>query len=85
MGMTLFELKEKIATLNAGISADADWIAEKAADPSVEMKDITTKEAHRKELTARRDMLQAQHDAMEEAQRRQLERKEKASPVGLIE
>lgn len=85
MGMTLFELKEKIATLNAGISADADWIAEKAADPSVEMKDITTKEAHRKELTARRDMLQAQHDAMEEAQRRQLERKEKASPAGLSE
>lgn len=85
MGMTLFELKEKIATLNAGISADADWIAEKAADPSVEMKDITTKEAHRKELTARRDMLQAQHDTMEEVQRRQLERKEKASPVGLSE
>lgn len=85
MGMTLFELKEKIATLNAGISADADWIAEKAADPSVEMKDITTKEAHRKELTARRDMLQAQHDTMEEVQRRQLERKEKASPAGLSE
>lgn len=67
--MTLFELKEKIATLNAAIEADAAWIAEKAADPAVAMADITAKKAHRDELVTRRDMLQAQHDELEAAQK----------------
>ncbi len=70
--MTLFELKEKLATLNAAIKADADWIAEKAADPTVPMEDIKTKTAHRDELTERRDLLQKQHDEMEEQQREAL-------------
>ncbi len=67
--MTLFELKEKITTLNAAIKADADWIAEKAADPAVPMEEIQAKTAHRDELTERRDLLQKQHDEMEEQQR----------------
>lgn len=70
--MTLFELKEKIATLNAAIKADADWIAEKAADPTVKMEEINTKTAHRDELVARRDLLQKQHDEMESQQREHL-------------
>jgi HK97 family phage major capsid protein len=70
--MTLFELKEKIATLNAAIKADADWIAEKAADPTVKMEEINTKTAHRDELVARRDLLQKQHDEMEAQQREHL-------------
>ena len=41
--MTLFELKEKLATMNAAIKADADWIAEKAADPTISMDEIKTK------------------------------------------
>ncbi len=67
--MTLFEMKEKMATLQSAIAADAAWIAEKAADASVAMEDITTKKAHRDELQSRYDMLKAEHDAMEEAQR----------------
>lgn len=67
--MTLFELKEKLATMNAAIKADADWIAEKAADPTVPMEEIKSKTAHRDELTQRRDLLQEQHDAMENAQK----------------
>jgi HK97 family phage major capsid protein len=70
--MTLFELKEKLATLNAAIKADADWIAEKAADPTVPMDEIKTKTAHRDELTERRDLLQKQHDEMEKQQREAL-------------
>ena len=70
--MTLFELKEKLATLNAAIKADADWIAEKAADPTVDMKDITAKTTHRDELVVRRDLLQKQHDEMEKQQREHL-------------
>lgn len=70
--MTLYELKEKLATLNAQIKADADWIAEKAADPTVPMDEIKTKTSHRDELTERRDLLQKQHDEMEKQQKNAL-------------
>lgn len=81
--MTLFELKEKIATLNAAIQADADWINEKAADPNTAMADVTAKKAHRDDLITRRDLLQAQHDEMEDAQRKALEQKEKINPANM--
>lgn len=67
--MTLFELKEKMATIKAAILADANWLAEKAADPSTEMKDIEEKQAHRDELQKRYDTLKAEHDRMEIEQR----------------
>lgn len=72
--MTLFELKEKMATLDASINADAEWIAEKAADPSVAIDEINAKKSHRDELVSRRDMLKAQHDEMEANQRAALEK-----------
>jgi len=55
--------------MNAAIKADADWIAEKAADPTVPMEEIKAKTTHRDELTERRNLLQEQHDAMEAAQK----------------
>ena len=33
--MTLFEIKEKMSTLKTAILADANWLAEKAADPAI--------------------------------------------------
>ena len=66
---TLFELKEKMATMQAAIAADSEWIAEKAADPNTSMEEINQKKTHREELTARYDLLKAQHDDMEAAQR----------------
>ena len=36
--MTLFELKEKMATLSDAIEADAQWIREKSADASSKSK-----------------------------------------------
>lgn len=77
--MTLFELKEKLATMNAAIKADADWIAEKAADPTVSMDEIKTKTTHRDELTERRNLLKAQHDEIEEQQRQALSVQQKSS------
>lgn len=77
--MTLFELKEKLATMNSAIKADADWIAEKAADPTVLMADINAKTAHRDEMVTRRDLLQKQHDEMEAQQRDHLKGK---NPTG---
>ena len=55
--MTLFELKEKMAVLQQQINADAEWIAEKAADPAVGMEEINSKKSHRVELQTRYDML----------------------------
>lgn len=67
--MNLYDLKEKLATLNAAIAADASWIAEKAADPTIPMDEIKTKTAHRDELTERKNLLQVQHDELEKQQR----------------
>ena len=67
--MNLYDLKEKLATLNAAIAADASWIAEKAADPTIPMDEIKAKTTHRDELTERRNLLQQQHDEMEKQQK----------------
>ena len=66
---TLFELKEKMATMQAAINADAEWIAEKAADPNTSMDEINAKKTHRDEMTARFELLKKEHDEMETAQR----------------
>ena len=67
--MTLFELKEKMATMQAAILADANWLAEKAADPNTPMDEIKAKQDHRDEMQKRFDILKAEHDAMENQQR----------------
>lgn len=67
--VTLFELKEKMATLQAAIAEDAAWIAEKAADPSTPMEEINAKKAHRDELQSRFHMVKAEHDDMEAKQK----------------
>ena len=67
--MTLFEMKEKLNMLKAAILADANWLAEKAADTSVTMEEIEEKKAHRADLQNRYDTLKAEHDRMEEEQR----------------
>lgn len=67
--ITLFELKEKMATMQAAIAADAEWISEKAADPNTPMEEISQKKAHRDELAERYALLKKEHDDMEQAQR----------------
>jgi HK97 family phage major capsid protein len=66
---TLFELKEKMAELSASIKADAEWIAEKAADPATPIDDINAKKAHRDELQTRLAEIKGVHDEMEAMQR----------------
>jgi len=67
--ITLFELKEKVATMDAEIKAVAEWIAEKAADPNTPMEEIQQKQTRRDEMQARYDLLKKEHDDMESAQR----------------
>lgn len=83
--MTLFELKEKMATLSAAIGADAAWIAEKAATPETSMDELNQKAAHRDELQKRFDMLKAEHDKLEEEQRVAVERKQQEQDAGNVQ
>ncbi len=70
--MTLFEMKEKLFSLNNERKGIADWLAEKAADPNMSMEEIKAKQAKLEELTQRIGILQKAHDEEEEAQRKQL-------------
>lgn len=67
--MTLFEIKEKMSTLKTAILADANWLAEKAADPAIKPEEIEEKKAHRDDLQMRYDTLKAEHDRLEAEQR----------------
>jgi HK97 family phage major capsid protein len=66
---TLFELKEKMATLQEQMSADRNWIVEKSADPTVPMAEIEEKQKHLEEIQKRYDNLKAEHDRVEKEQR----------------
>lgn len=66
---TLYELKEKMAILGEQIAEDANWIADKAANPEIKMEDIEEKKSHRDDLQKRFDMLKEQHDSVERRER----------------
>ena len=83
--MTLYELKEKKAQLGAAIREEAEWIAAKAADPTVEIKDLESKQAHRDELQKRYDMLEAQEKEMEAAEKAKLKPVEIATAKSMDE
>lgn len=76
---TLFELKEKMAELSASIKADAEWIAEKAADPATPMDEINAKKAHRDDLQTRFNEIKGVHDEMEAMQREAVKTETKMS------
>ena len=67
--VTLFELKEKMATMQASINADSDWIANKAAEASTSLEEINEKTEHRDGLIKRYELIKNEHDSMEEQQR----------------
>ena len=67
--MTLFELKEKIFSLENERKTIADWINEKAADPNTPMDDIKAKQAKLDELTGRIDILEKSMEVEEKRQR----------------
>jgi len=67
--VSLFELKEKLFNFDAEIDGINEWLAEKAADPNIQMKDIEDKQDKLAELRKRREILQKQHDEIENQQR----------------
>lgn len=67
--MTLFELKEKIFSLENERKSIADYINEKAADPNASIEEIEAKQKKMDELSKRIDILQKAHDVEEKRQR----------------
>lgn len=67
--MTLFEMKEKIFSLENERKTIADYINEKAADPNTKIEEIEEKQKKMDELTKRIDILQKSHDVEEKRQR----------------
>lgn len=63
---TLYKLKEDLTTIGAQIKQDAEWIAQNASDPKIDLKELEAKKAHRDELQKRFDMIKEQHDVMEQ-------------------
>lgn len=82
---TLFELKEKMAGMQEAIRADAEWLTEKAGDPTVKLEDLEAKETHKKELQKRFNMLKAEHDVMEAAQKEAVKRRNETGESSEIE
>lgn len=67
--MTLFEMKEKIFSLENERKSIADYINEKAADPNTKIEEIEEKQKKMDELTKRIDILQKSHDVEEKRQK----------------
>lgn len=76
--MTIFEMREKMAHLQAAINADAQFLAEKASDPTVSMEDLNAKQSHMEDTQKRLDMIKAQCDRAEAEARDRLKAQEKA-------
>lgn len=70
--MTLFEMKEKLFSLQNERKGIADWLAEKAADPNVSMEEIKDKQKKMEDLSERIAILQKSHDEEEDAQRKRM-------------
>lgn len=70
--MTLFEMKEKLFSLQNERKGIADWLAEKAADPNVSMEEIKDKQKKMEDLSERIAIMQKSHDEEEDAQRKRM-------------
>ena len=69
---TLYEMKEKLATVGAQLQAIEAEIVEKAANPAIPIEEISALEKQRDDIQKRFDLLKTQHDRMEEEQQAKL-------------
>lgn len=65
---TLYEMKEKLATVGAQLQAVEADIVEKAANPAIPIEDIAALEKQRDDIQKRFDLLKGQHDRLEAEQ-----------------
>lgn len=70
--MTLYELKEKLATVGAELSKVSAQLMDKAANPSIPIEEISAIQVNQKNLQTRYDLLKAEHDKVEAEQKAKL-------------
>lgn len=73
MEVSLYQMKEELAVLEAELRQTKMQIGQEAAKPGVKMEDLRARKARADELTERRDMLAAQVAEMETAAKARLE------------
>lgn len=72
MAKTLFDIKNDLITIGAALTSAKQDKLVKAADPNASVDDIKALETKEKELQARFDILQREHDAMQAEQMQSL-------------
>lgn len=70
--MTLYELKQAMATIGQQLQKTEGELSAKAMDPSAKLEDIQATQETKKELQARFDVVKQQHDALEAEQKAKL-------------
>lgn len=68
--MTLFEMKEKQATLQAELASVKEYLLDKSADPNVPMEELDAKKAKAEEIQKRLDNMNTGIKEAEDAQRK---------------
>lgn len=82
MPVTLYEMKEKIATVGAQLQAVEKELVEVLANPAVDIEEINALEKKQADLQKRFNLLQEQHDKKEEEQKAKVK---KENPISVVE
>lgn len=77
--MTLYELKQAMATIGQQLQKTEGELSALAIDPSAKLEDIQAKQTSKRDLQARFDVVKQQHDTLEAEQRKKLD----GAPKGL--
>lgn len=70
--MTLFEVKQALATVGEQLQKNETEITQKAIDPNIAMKELQQLEVTKQSLQKRFDILKNQHDQLEQEQKANL-------------
>jgi HK97 family phage major capsid protein len=71
-GPTLYELKEKMATVGAQLQSIENQLVEKLANPAVPMNEISDLKNQKNDLQERFNLLKEQHDKLDQEQKDKL-------------
>ncbi|NBI30781.1 phage major capsid protein [Chengkuizengella marina] len=77
--MTLYELKESLATVGSELKKIESDISAKAANPTIPIEEIQSLKSKKKDVKERFDLLKEQHDELETEQKAKLKAKMNAN------
>lgn len=79
---TLYEMKDKLATVGAQLQAIENQIIDKASNPSVPMSEVSELKNQKSDLQERFNLLKEQHDRMEQEQRASIQKQNPTAGAG---